>query len=281
MAVRIIADSGSDLEKEEWQKLRVQVAPMSITFGDEMFEDGYTITKEEFYHKLVKEDIYPTTSQPAPDAFLQMFEEAKETGDEVVVITISTALSGTYQSANIAKEMAEYEKIWIVDSLSATLGERLLIDVAVKMRDAGEQGAKIAEALEEIKGKIQITAAIDTLKYLQKGGRLSKAEASVGTLANIKPLVTISPEGRVETTDKALGKRRAMNKLLEYFKEAQIDYEYTPYFIYAMEEENCDAMIAMLEQAGFDVSMFRKGQLGGTIGAHIGNGAFGFIYIRK
>lgn len=281
MAVRIIVDSGSDLEKHEWEALNVQVAPMTITFGEDVYEDGYTITKEEFYNKLVKEDLYPTTSQPNPDMFFQMYEEAKEAGDDVVVVTISTALSGTYQSANIAKNMVEYEPIYIVDSLSATLGERLLIDAAVKMRDSGKTGAEIAEALEELKGKIQITAAIDTLKYLQKGGRLSKAEASVGTLANIKPLITVTPDGRVETIDKALGKRRAFNKIVDYFKEAQINYDYPPYFIYSMEEDNCDTMISMIQQAGFDVSCFEKKQLGGTIGAHIGNGAFGFIYIRK
>lgn len=281
MAVRIIVDSGSDLEKQEWEALGVQVAPMTITFGDEVFQDGYTITKEEFYNKLVKEDLYPTTSQPNPDMFLEMYEEAKKAGDEVVVVTISTALSGTYQSANIAKDMADYEPIYLVDSLSATLGERILVEVAAKMRDNGKSGAEIAKALEELKGRIGITAAIDTLRYLQKGGRLSKAEASVGTLANIKPLITVTPDGRVETIDKALGKRRAFNKIVEYFKNTEFDFNYPAFFIYSMEEDNCDMMISLIEQAGFDTSKFRKSELGGTIGAHIGNGAFGFIYIRK
>ncbi len=281
MAVQIIVDTGSDIEKQEWEALNVQVAPMSITFGEEVFQDGITITKEMFYEKLVKEDIYPTTSQPSPDTFLTLFEKAKEAGDEVVVITISTELSGTYQSAFIAKNMADYEPIYLVDSLSATLGERILVDVAVADRDLGKSAKEIADHLESIKKKIQITAAIDTLKYLQKGGRLSKTEASIGTLANIKPLITVNNDGVVETIDKALGKRRAMNQLLNYFKEAKIDYNYSTYFIYSMHKENCNAMISMIEQAGIDVSMFQTKELGGTIGSHIGDGAFGFIYIRE
>lgn len=281
MAVRIIVDSAADMEKEELEQMNVRLVPMSIIFDEEMFLDGVTIDKAQFYHKLVHEKIFPKTAQPSPEAFYQEFLEAKEAEDEVVVITISSALSGTFQSANIAKEMAEYDNIYLIDSMSATLGQRILVDMAVKERSLGQRAGQIAEKLESVKEKITITAVVDTLEYLQKGGRLTRAEAGIGTLANLKPIITLNQEGKVEMTDKALGKKRAFYKIVAAFAKAEIDREYPAYFVYTMEEDNCDTMISMIEAAGYEKEYLIKKEIGGTIGAHVGNGAFGFVYISK
>ena len=162
MAVRIITDSASDFDLAVAKRRGIDVVPMTIQFGSATFITGKTISNDVFYQLLQEGKENPSTSQPTPESFLRLFEEARAAGDEVVAILLSSKLSGTLQSAAIAKGLCEYDPIYIVDSLSATAGIQLLVNYACKLRDSGLPAAAIAEEVERQKGKIRIFAVIDT-----------------------------------------------------------------------------------------------------------------------
>ena len=187
MAVQIITDSTSDLTNEELQELNVHVIRMRVIFEDGVFTDGVDLDKEQFYAKQAAASTLPKTTQVNPQEYCEAFAPLLENGDEVVAILLSSKLSGCYQSACIAREMLEAggDRLHLVDSLNATIGEGLLVREAVKMRDAGAPGAEIAAALEELKHRVRFVAFIGTLKYLKMGGRISSSTAVLGTMLNI------------------------------------------------------------------------------------------------
>ncbi len=279
MAVRILTDSAADMAPEQLAEAKVECVPMTILFDGEEYLDGVTLSKTDFFRKLTQSGHLPKTAQPSPEKFLEKFQEAKKAGEEVVVITISSILSGAFQSANLAREMAEYEPIYLVDSQQAAAGQMLLVKEAAALRDAGKTGRQIGEALAALKGRIRLRAAMDTVEYIQKGGRLSRMEVRLGALASIKPLITME-EGKVILTDKCLGRKRALRKMADYFKKASIDTKHPIFYIYAMDPSNCKAMLELLERDG----CMRQGalqEIGGTVGTHIGPDAFGFVFVEK
>ena len=215
MKTRIIVDSTADLMPNF--KSRVQTVPLTVHFGEEEFIDGVTIDHKTFYEKLIESDVLPTTSQATPDAFMQEFEKVKEAGDEAVVITLASSLSGTYQSATIAAE--DYENIYIVDSQSAAMGSGILVEMAIRLLDEGKTAKEIAEILEEEKKKIIIVALVDTLEYLKKGGRVSKTVAFAGGLLNIKPVLSVT-QGEINMLGKARGSKMGNNLLIEEISKA-------------------------------------------------------------
>ena len=187
MKVRIIVDSTADLLPEI--RSRVHVVPLTVHFGDEEYIDGVTIDHKTFYEKLVETDVLPTTSQATPSAFAVQLEAAKQAGEAAVVITLSSKLSGTYQSALIAAQ--DYENVYIVDSETGAIGGGILTELALQYLDAGMDAPQIAVRLNEEKVKIVIVALVDTLDYLKMGGRISKTVAFAGTLLNIKPVISV------------------------------------------------------------------------------------------
>lgn len=215
MKTRIIADSTADLLPE--YKSRVNVVPLMVRFDDEEFIDGVTIDHKTFYEKLVESDVLPTTSQANPDAFMTEFEKAKEAGESAVVITLSSKLSGTYQSAVIAA--ADYENIYVVDSTSVAIGTGILVELALKLLDEGLDAKEIAERLEEEKKNIVIVALVDTLEYLKKGGRISKTVAFAGTVLNIKPVLSVI-DGEIDMLGKARGSKMGNNLLVQEIEKA-------------------------------------------------------------
>lgn len=281
MAIRIITDSGADYSRQEIAKRNIGCVSMSITFGTETFVDGVNITKEEFFERLINSGEFPRTSQPAPTEFLDLFEDAKKAGDTVIAVLISGVLSGTIQCANLAKNMAEYDNIYIVDSKTATLGMRFLVDRAVVMRDQGCTPLEIVDELESLKNRISLYAGLDTLEYLCKGGRLSKTQAGIGTMVNLKPIVTVNREGKVEVCSKQIGIRHAYKQLAKMVEEQQPDEKYPVYFVYSYDRKNCTGFIQNLQKKGIDVGTPKIREIGATIGAHIGPGAFGIVYISK
>lgn len=279
MSIQIITDSAADYNIEELKRREIVCVPMSVSFGDEHYIDGVTITKEMFYEKLIEGKETPKTSQPSPADFLDKFEAAKEAGDTVIAILISSALSGTYQTAMMAKNMAEYDNIYIIDSRSASLGMRLLTDIAVNMREQGALAGEIVNKLEELKKKIRIYAGLDTLEYLYKGGRISKGVAGIGTLANIKPVVTFSSQGNVELCSRQIGIRHAIRQTVKLVNEDKPDERYPVYYLYSHDRSNVAGFIRALEKTGFAVENPRIREIGPTIGSHIGQDAFGIVYI--
>ena len=215
MNTRIIVDSTANLTPAF--QSRVHIVPLTLRFGEEEFIDGVTIDHKTFYEKLIECDVLPTTSQATPDAFMTEFEKAKAAGEAAVVITLSSAFSGTYQSAMIAAE--EYENIYVVDSGSAAMGSGILVELAFRMLDAGKTAAEIAAVLEEEKKKIVVVALVDTLEYLKRGGRVSKTLAFAGTVLNIKPVLSVTM-GEIHLLGKARGSKMGNNLLVQEIDKA-------------------------------------------------------------
>lgn len=278
MSIRIITDSAADFTAQELKKREVDLVPMSVVFGEETYQDGIDLTKDTFYEKL--KDLYPKTSQPSPAAFLERFEDAKKGGDTVIAILISGALSGTVQSAQLAKDMAEYSNIYIIDSKTATLGMRILVNTAVQMRREGADAKSIVNQLEMLKTRIKIFAGLDTLEYLAKGGRIPRSVASVGNFANIKPTITITRDGKVELIGKQIGMLRAYRQLAKLVEENEPDKNYPVYHIYSQDKKNCAGFVHHLEKKGIDCGTHKLFNIGPTIGSHIGPGAFGIVYVK-
>ncbi|MEG1069861.1 MAG: DegV family protein [Ruthenibacterium sp.] len=202
--IRILTDSTADISVVEAKELGVSVVPLQVNFGDEHFQDGIDLSMERFYDMLAVAEKLPTTSQPSPDLFLAHFNEAKAAGDTLICILLSAALSGTCQSAEIAKEEAEYDNIYIIDSKSASLGLDLMIRRALHDVQTGMSAAEIVIDLEAAREDLRLYAVPDTLKYLQKGGRLSAATAFAGGLLGIKPVLAVV-DGKLAMADKARG----------------------------------------------------------------------------
>ncbi|MEF9970557.1 MAG: DegV family protein [Ruthenibacterium sp.] len=202
--IRILTDSTADISIAEANELGIAVVPLQVNFGDEHFQDGVDLSMERFYDMLAAAEKLPTTSQPSPDLFLAHFNAAKAAGDTLICILLSAALSGTCQSAEIAKAESEYESIYIVDSKSASLGLDLMIRRALFDIQIGMNATAIVTDLEVARETLRLYAVPDTLKYLQKGGRLSAATAFAGGLLGIKPVLAVV-DGKLAMADKARG----------------------------------------------------------------------------
>lgn len=278
--IRIIVDSSADFTKEELLEKNIELVPLTINLNEKTYLDGVTISRDELYEWLIADsNHFPKTSQPSPQDFLSLFNEAAENGDEVICILLSSSLSGTCQSAFLAKNMSEYDNIHIVDSLTATHMIRILALHADRMRKNGSTASQIVIALEELKGKVKVFAALDTLEYLQRGGRLSKAAAAVGTLANLKPVITVSEEGKVDVVQKCMGRNKTLSFLMSKISELNIDTSFPLYSVYTYGTENTETFEKKLADAGYRIA--ERVQVGATIGCHVGPGVCGFIYVEK
>ena len=278
MAIRIIVDSASDFPPEKAQLRRVIVVPLTIHFGPTTYYDGKTISNDLFYKLLTAGAYHPTTAQPSPEAFLKLFEEAKAAGDQVLCILLSSNLSGTYQSANIAKGLCSYEEIYLVDSGTASAGIQILINYACKLRDGGLDAADIAGALESVKHRIRIYAAVDTLEYLRKGGRLSAAQAVLGAVSRLKPVIDVR-EGKVAVASKSFGMAAATKQLIKQVAEHPVDDAFPSYFLYTDSTAMKEKFVSLLREKGLLPTKMHDCGLGATIGTHVGPGAFGLAYV--
>ena len=279
MKTRIIVDSTADLMPEF--KERVNIVPLTVLFGEQEYVDGVTIDHKAFYEKLVECDVLPTTSQATPDAFMKEFDKAKEVGEYAVVITVSSSLSGTYQSAVIAA--AEYEDIYVVDSGSAAMGSGILVELACRLLDQGLDAREIAERLEEEKRKIVVVALVDTLEYLKKGGRVSRTVAFAGSVLNIKPVLSLV-NGQISMLGKARGSKMANNLLVQEIEKAGgIDFSKPVLLGYS---GLSDALLVKyiedskpIWEKGLD--KVRYTTIGSVIGTHVGPGAIAVGFFRK
>ena len=281
MAVQIIVDSIADVTGEDREKLII--LPVTIRFDDGVeYKDGETITHTEFYERLVESDALPTTSQVTPYEYGEVFEKVKQAGDEAIVITMSSRLSGTYQSACIAA--LDYEGIiTVVDSLSVAVGERALVDMAMLLRDEGKNAKEIAEVLEVEKNNIRVVAVLDTLEYLKKGGRISSAVAFAGGVLAIKPVVGVE-DGAVVMYGKARGSKNAGNALVTQINACGgIDFSkpyrvgYTGLSDHLLKKYIADSS-AMWDKYVDDIPYQT---IGCGIGTHVGPGAAAAAFFPK
>lgn len=277
--IKILVDSSSEYMTEEIEANQMELIPISISMGEQSYMDGVNLDRSQFYEMLLNGKEFPKTSQPSPQAFLDIFEKAKQKGDSLVCILLSSALSGTFQSAVLAKNMVHYDEIYLIDSRSAAVPIKVMAQYACRLRDTGLSAKEIAEKVEEIKPKVRLLAALDTLEYLARGGRLSRGVAAIGDMANIKPIITLSEEGEVKVLGKALGRNKAIHNLLQHLAEFEIDTDFPIYTIYTYGTDNCSRFEEHLAEKGY--SSNQRMQIGPTIGTHIGPEAFGMVFVRK
>ncbi len=283
MGIKIMVDSASDICIEEAKNMGVVLLPIEIRFDEEVYMDGENLLPKEFYEKLIKCDNLPQTSQINPFRFEDEFRKATENGDDVILITLSSQLSGTYQSALSAAEKFQ-GKVFVVDSMNACTGERLLCMYAVQLVKQGLSTKAIVDELNEAKNKVHIIATIDTLKYLKKGGRISATTAIAGALLSIKPIVSIV-NGKVCLIGKAMGSRKAKALVTSFAKErGEIDFS-MPYGVVwsGLDETITDDFLNETKDfwMGTPIDTIPKYIVGSTIGTHIGPGALGVAFFTK
>lgn len=281
MAVKILIDSASDISMAEAKELGVIMMPMIISFGDQDYNDGVDLLPTEFYEKLIESDVMPKTSQISQYRFEEAFEEYTKNGDTLVVITISSKLSGTYNSAKLASENF-VGKVFVVDSLSAAIGERLLCQYGLRLIDEGLSAQEVANKLDVAKNKINIIAIVNTLEYLKKGGRISSAVTFAGSMLSIKPVLSVV-DGKVELIGKAIGSKKATNHLNRIVEEKGVDFS-MPYGVLwaGLDRSVLDKYIkdsaALWQDYTDNIPSYI---LGGTIGTHVGPGAVGVAFFEK
>ena len=274
--IKILVDSSADCNLQD--EIIDLMVPISVNIDGKEYQSGIDLTSDKFYELLQSANDFPRTSQPSPQAFIEIFEQAKNAGDQLIYLCLSSRLSGTYQGALIAKEMVDYDNIYIIDTLGVTHIIGVLAAFARSLINQGFEAGEIVDKCEELKGKIKLYAGVDTLEYLYKGGRLSRASATMGELTGIKPIITVS-DGRVEVVAKALGKARAMNTLLEKIKSHKINTDFPIYSLYTYGTENIEALEEKLKQNGYNIA--DRLQVGSTIGAHVGPGVYAVMFVEK
>lgn len=277
--VRIITDSGCDLTREEANRLGVQVIPITVTFGEEEYQDGVTLTTTQFYEKLVQSKELPHTSQIPPYTYGEVFEECVGAGDTAVCLSLSSKLSGSYQNAAATAE--DFEGVYAVDTMNVCIGQQILVRLAARLRDEGMDAAGIAARLVEVRGRVRVLALLDTLEYLKKGGRISPTVAFAGEVLGIKPVVSVT-DGEVALVGKARGSKNGNNLLRKLIEETgQIDFSMPCVLGYTglsdellrrYMEDNAD-----LFEGHTDIPI---AIIGATVGTHIGPGCVGAAYFN-
>lgn len=281
MSVRIITDSASDMSPAEHPALAV--LPLSVTFGTDVYMDGVDIDHQRFYEMLVERDELPKTGQVNPYTFSQAIAEVREAGDEAVIITVGAKLSGTNQSARTALAEAPGGDVFVVDSNNVTLGERVLVEYALRLVDEGRSAAQIAAAVEAVRDRVVVIGLLETLEYLVRGGRLSAAAGAVGTLLNVKPVVA-AEDGLIVQLGKARGSKNGRNLLNQKVEQAGgVDFSmplalgYTGLSDAVLKKyiEDSEAL-----WAGHAESELPIHTIGATIGTHVGPGAVAVAFFR-
>ncbi len=281
MSVRIITDSASDMSPAEHPALRV--LPLSVTFGTDVYMDGVDIDHQRFYEMLVERDELPKTGQVNPYAFSRAIAEAREAGDKAVIITVGAKLSGTNQSARTALAEAPGGDVFVVDSNNVTLGERVLVEYALRLVDEGCGAAQIAAAVEAVRDRVVVIGLLETLEYLVRGGRLSAAAGAVGTLLNVKPVVA-AEDGLIVQLGKARGSKNGRNLLNQKVEKAGgVDFSMPLALGYT---GLSDAVLKKyIEDSAALWAGHTEGELpihtiGATIGTHVGPGAVAVAFFR-
>ncbi|MEG1682927.1 MAG: DegV family protein [Oscillospiraceae bacterium] len=272
--IQLITDSTCDMERDEAARLGVTLVPLSVLFGQESFQDGIDISKGDFYGKLAVADSLPTTSQVNPDAFVSLFQQAVQQGDSVVGIFLSSKLSGTFQSAVIARDMVGGD-IHLVDSGTVTVGLGLLVRLAVQLRESVPDAGALAAELTALTPRVRLVALVSTLKYLKMGGRISAATAVVGGLLGISPMVSVA-DGVITP----IGKVRGAPAGLAFFDDFLEKNPRAEEFPVGFAHSRCpDEVAALRAHCAFPHSFCDE--IGSVIGTHAGPGAYGLAYLTK
>ena len=282
MGIKIVTDSASDISYKEAEKMGLVFLPLTVTFGDKEYKDSIDISQDEFYEKLENGPVLPKTSQVTPFQFEQAFEKIIDAGDTPIAITVASTVSGTFSSASIAAERFG-GKAFVVDSYSGSVGERVLVNYALSLVEKGLDAESIVRELEAVREKIVVLFLVDTLEYLQKGGRLSKMASVAGTLLSVKPILTFQ-DCKISLVGKARGFKKGNNLLKEIAVErGEFDSEKPFVICYSgSDRETLDKYLEKYEEL-FETKLdsIPVCQIGSTIGTHVGPNAIGIGFFVK
>ncbi|MDR9746998.1 DegV family protein [Paenibacillus taichungensis] len=272
--VAIVTDSTADIPEELIHKYGIHVVPLRVLFGEEAYADGVDLTSEQFYAKLEKVSVLPTTSQPSPTDFMNIYNTLLDEDPErpIVSIHLSSGMSGTYQSALLGKSLLEREgDITVLDSKSASYGYGLLVVQAAELAEQGKSAAEIAAAVAAMQQSRKLFFLVDTLEYLQKGGRIGKAAAILGTLLNIKPILSIDEEGVIYAVEKVRGHKKAMARIIELFQQDLAGQRVNLAVGHTADPESAIACAEQL-RGHFTLNEVVYTNIGAVIGSHVGPG---------
>ena len=276
MTVAVVVDSTADIPKHLREELNISVVPLTILFGKEAFLDGVELSNDQFYSRLVEGNIHPTTSQPSPGAFVEVYEKLAQDHEGIISIHLSGHLSGTVRSAQQAIEMGPNVPIRVIDSGSVSMGIGFLGIEAARMAQAGKSLDEIATHIESLTPKIRLWAVLDTLKYLERGGRIGRTRAFLGTLLNVKPMIQIRgevlPSEQVRTHKKAIARMVDLASAEAPYRQLAVLYSTGEHYA----EELANQLAAIHPRDQIIVS-----QLTGVIGVHGGPGVVGVTGIKK
>lgn len=277
--IRILTDTGSDITAGQALEMNIDLIPLVTSFDDEVCPMDTEADYDRFYEKLKASKNLPTTSRPSPEHYLQVFEAAKRAGDDALVLTLSSGLSSTIESAMIAREMCRYDRIAIVDTEQAVMSQRILVEHAVKLRDQGCSLEEIAASVQELRSRVVVYGVIGSLVYLRKGGRIPPALGVLGDALGIKPVITIA-----DKVIKPLGKVRGMQSgIIMLYKEIDrrgIDFRYPVCFGYTSDRGmGEDFMKAAMEK--YAIREAKLAQVSGIIGTHLGTDSVGVAFVAK
>lgn len=273
----VVTDSTADIPQQEREALGVRMVPLKVHFGSETYLDSITLQSEQFYPKLAQAAALPTTSQPSPVDFLDVYKSILDEDPEghILSIHLSSALSGTYQSAELAKSLLEQnDKVTVIDSRSASYGIGMLVAAATDAAKEGLDKNAIVELLEKIRSKNKVYFLVDTLEYLQKGGRIGKASAVLGSLLNIKPILSIDDEGEVAPVDKIRGTKKAIQRIIELLQQDYSGQEVDITVVHSNDEAAAENLSTVLKEH-FQVRNVKFSHIGPVIGTHVGPGTVG------
>lgn len=280
MGIRIVTDSASDLSIDVEERYSIPIVPLTVTFDNESYKDRVEISPKEFFTKLQESDIIPVTSQVTPQEFINVFKPIIDAGDEILGIFLSSELSGTYNSAMVAKETLNSDKITVLDSRLVALGEGLLVYKAAKMASEGKTVVEIVGYLQGYIDNIKAFLIMDTLEYLKKGGRLSASQAFVGGILNLKPILTFK-DGKLVPLDKVRGRKKALSWVKCWLDNNSIDLsDKTVYMLHSQAEEYlCELKKILME--GYGAKDIIISEVGAIVGTHAGPGAIAFCFIDE
>ncbi|TWI55119.1 DegV family protein [Halalkalibacter nanhaiisediminis] len=271
--IKIVTDSTADIPASLVEELGITVVPLNVTFSDEeSYEDGVSLTADQFYKKVEQSGIIPSTSQPTPHQFEEVYRSLLDEDSTIISIHLSSKLSGTFQSATIAKQAIDEENvIHVIDSKRASYAIGIIVVEVAKLANEGKSLDACLARLEELLDDTNVFFMVDTLDFLQKNGRIGKASALLGTMLKIKPILSLSAEGEVYSHEKARGQKKALNRMIELLKD---QYGTSPIHLgifHAVNETLAMEMCKRLKEE-FDVQSDVITSIGAVIGAHVGPG---------
>ena len=277
MKLAIITDSTCDLGFETLEAIKVEAVPLYVHFKGETFKDWLEISPADIIKGVKEGAETPTTSQPSPQDFEEAFKRAVDGGaEEILCIVISGELSGTHQSANLAKEKAGVP-VTLIDSRSGSLGVGAMVRRAAEMREQGKGLGDIIAEIDRIKANNRILFTVATLEFLQKGGRIGKASALLGSLLNIKPILGLE-DGKIVPVAKARGSKKALKEMVAQVQDFATKHgKPIIHFLHVQDPGAAEAMQNAVKEAGVEFEVGSAGEIGAVIAAHVGPGTYGFF----